>query len=228
MNLQVYVKNKNYIFIYNIIFVQLFFEMKHMIKFYIILYFSIAKIKCQKMELIGNGDKCSSNADCSSSSFCCSEGKCQNGSFCMIGIKILNDVCDFRYECLSRCCVDGVCGQDIMHCRQYCERNSQCDSACCGEHHCTLDIVCEGNKVNSDYCDINSECVSGLCKKNVCRPKSENKHHCLTHNECLGGYCENNICSVRKDLNILYQKVITTILVLAAILILIMGIIYWL
>ena len=146
----------------------------------------------------------------------------------MIGIKSLNDVCDFRYECLSRCCVNGRCGEHVANCRKFCLKNEDCESGCCGESHCTLDIVCEGNKVNSDYCDKHEECVSKLCRDKVCYPKSKNKHHCLTNNECFSGYCEDNVCQDKQNINELYQKLITTILVFFAMIIVIMGIIFWL
>lgn len=73
------------------------------------------------------------------------------GSLCMMGIKHKKDVCDFDYECLSRCCVSGTCRHHRdAECRMSCKKNSECPTGCCGDNHCVLDAVCDGNKVNGD------------------------------------------------------------------------------
>lgn len=56
------------------------------------------------------GQSCLNNYDCFASSVCCSRGACHDSSICLMGLKPLNDSCDFNYECQSRCCsVDSIC-----------------------------------------------------------------------------------------------------------------------
>ena len=45
------------------------------------------------------GTPCKENYDCSESSFCCSESKCVLGKYCELGLKPINDNCNFKYEC---------------------------------------------------------------------------------------------------------------------------------
>jgi hypothetical protein len=49
------------------------------------------------------GDECNANRQCFDTN-CCSKGKCQTSFVCYNGFKVLNDNCDYNYECYSRCC----------------------------------------------------------------------------------------------------------------------------
>ena len=50
------------------------------------------------------GQYCQNNYHCNVSSWCCSEYKCVPGIICQNGQKEINDVCDYQFECFSRCC----------------------------------------------------------------------------------------------------------------------------
>ena len=105
------------------------------------------------------------------------------------------DICDYNFECMSRCCVGNVCSH-FLECYQKCERNSECTdpiNPCCSEGYCTSNIVCEGNKNVGDTCDFNSECVTD---------------NCHTHD---------HICYTRSDISEDEQTLLTTLLVLAII-----------
>jgi len=58
---------------------------------------------------------CKANNDCINTTFCCSSYSCVNPRTCLHGNKTELDVCDYNFECLSRCCVAGVCNH-ILEC----------------------------------------------------------------------------------------------------------------
>ena len=68
---------------------------------------------------------CRANNDCISTTFCCSSYSCVNPRTCLHGNKTELDVCDYNFECLSRCCVNGTCNH-ILECYSQCETNSEC------------------------------------------------------------------------------------------------------
>lgn len=44
------------------------------------------------------------NNDCIDTTFCCSSYSCVHPNICLYGSKQPSDVCDYNFECLSRCC----------------------------------------------------------------------------------------------------------------------------
>ena len=58
---------------------------------------------------------CQANNDCIQTTFCCSSYSCVNPRTCLHGNKTELDVCDYNFECLSRCCVGGTCNH-ILEC----------------------------------------------------------------------------------------------------------------
>ena len=68
---------------------------------------------------------CRANNDCISTTFCCSSYSCVNPRTCLHGNKTELDVCDYNFECLSRCCVNGACNH-ILQCYAQCETNQDC------------------------------------------------------------------------------------------------------
>ena len=106
-----------------------------------------------------------------------------NPRTCLHGNKTELDVCDYNFECLSRCCINGTCNH-ILECYAQCQTNQDCfgkmiqgtrvdnprhdlvsqvHQGCCSSNLCTEAIVCEGNKLLGDYCDTDTECLSELC-----------------------------------------------------------------
>lgn len=100
--------------------------------------------------------ECSSNQECKNTN-CCSKGKCQTSFVCYNGFKVLDDNCDFNYECYSRCCDKSsfaVC-TEFKNCYSRCQTNQDCENLnffllgenettiqedvapCCSEGHCT-------------------------------------------------------------------------------------------
>ena len=115
---------------------------------------------------------CNSNGDCIATTYCCSDYSCTDPGICLHGGKFQDDMCDFSFECMSRCCVNGVCSHFLL-CRQSCRSNSDCKvhsrTPCCSEGFCTDSIVCQGNKNDGDTCSIDEECMSQFCsKKKLC------------------------------------------------------------
>lgn len=116
------------------------------------------------------GQSCQNNYHCNVSSWCCSEYKCVPGIICQNGQKEINDVCDYQFECFSRCCNKNTnkCSP-FMDCVQECKSNKDCTSGCCSINYCSATTTCNsGRKVENDYCDVSSECKSMLCIKNKC------------------------------------------------------------
>ena len=68
---------------------------------------------------------CKANNDCISTTFCCSSYSCVNPRTCLHGNKTENDFCDYNFECLSRCCVNGRCNH-ILECYSQCNTNQDC------------------------------------------------------------------------------------------------------
>lgn len=68
---------------------------------------------------------CMANNDCIKTTFCCSSYSCVNPRTCLHGNKTELDVCDYNFECLSRCCVKGMCNH-ILECYSQCESNQDC------------------------------------------------------------------------------------------------------
>ena len=68
---------------------------------------------------------CKANNDCISTTFCCSGYSCVNPRTCLHGNKTENDFCDYNFECLSRCCVNGRCNH-ILECYSQCQTNADC------------------------------------------------------------------------------------------------------
>ena len=68
---------------------------------------------------------CKANNDCIQTTFCCSSYSCVNPRTCLHGNKTELDVCDYNFECLSRCCVNGACNH-ILQCYSQCETNQDC------------------------------------------------------------------------------------------------------
>ena len=121
-----------------------------------------------------------------------------NPRTCLHGNKTENDFCDYNFECLSRCCVNGRCNH-ILECYSQCQTNQDClgktiegkrvdnprsvspnqlNTGCCSSNLCTEAIVCEGNKLLGDYCDHNDECLSELCE--------QNEHKCISYDSQSG------------------------------------------
>ena len=140
---------------------------------------------------------CKANNDCINTTFCCSSYSCVNPRTCLHGNKTELDVCDYNFECLSRCCVGGVCNH-ILECYSQCENNSDCigkaiqgtrvdnpspnsfsqtSQGCCSTGLCTEAIVCKGNKLLGDFCDNNTECLSELC--------DISQHKCISNHDKL-------------------------------------------
>ena len=111
---------------------------------------------------------CRLNEDCQKSSWCCSGGKCVPGSTCYQGSKLIDDFCDYGFECLSRCCPAGnkKCSS-FMYCAEQCETNSDCAMDCCSFGYCSSANVCFGRKVDGDNCGADSECASQICSVGV-------------------------------------------------------------
>ena len=124
-------------------------------------------------------DICTTNYDCIESSYCCTNFSCGDPGYCLNGRKVKGDICDFNFECLSRCCGQGVCSH-FMSCYQKCGNNVECNSlhdqeGCCSDNFCTASIVCSGNKIVGDYCDNSTECLSQACLENKCQMLTANK-----------------------------------------------------
>ena len=117
------------------------------------------------ISLTGTDIFCNTNNDCINTTFCCSTYSCVHPSKCLHGYKVTEDVCDYNFECFSRCCFLNQCSH-FFNCYEPCMRNSDCasSSGCCSEGYCTHDVVCLGNKVNFDYCDSDEECLSRFCQ----------------------------------------------------------------
>lgn len=116
------------------------------------------------------GKTCDSNKNCSDSTFCCSAGKCVHGSICFYGQKYLKDVCDYNFECLTRCCSPRAhnCSK-FVECVQQCDTNSDCNTGCCSLGYCSAPTLCTtGNKQDEDYCDTDSECFNKRCHNHMC------------------------------------------------------------
>lgn len=81
----------------------------------------------------------------------------------------MDDVCDYHFECLTRCCnkSTAICAH-FFQCVQSCKRNSECNSECCSFGYCSSENLCFSRKIDGDYCDKASECESALCTKNKC------------------------------------------------------------
>lgn len=112
------------------------------------------------------GQYCDANRDCWRTSTCCSTKRCVMGYSCISGLKIVNDYCDFGYECLSHCCVKNMCSIKYS-CLEKCSYNSDCASNCCSQGVCTSTITCDGLKKMDDFCNHGSECLSGYCEKST-------------------------------------------------------------
>ena len=113
---------------------------------------------------------CSSNYHCNVSSWCCSEYKCVPGLICQNGQKEINDVCDYQFECFSRCCNKKTkkCSP-VIDCVQECKVNKDCTTGCCSFGYCSATSTCtSGKKVNDDYCDKDTECKNRKCLENKC------------------------------------------------------------
>ena len=118
---------------------------------------------------------CKLNADCEASTFCCSDFSCSDPSICLHGKKLNSDMCDYGFECYSRCCVEGACSH-FLNCIHKCTNNEECaavDLMCCSQGQCTESIVCQGNKGIGDYCATSDECMSSYCdtQNNICVSK---------------------------------------------------------
>ena len=114
---------------------------------------------------------CKNNDDCILSTYCCSDFSCADPGICLHGNKLQMDTCDFNFECMSRCCVDGICTH-FLNCYQKCASNVDCEgqvTPCCSQDYCTQAIVCEGNKSIGDTCSDSSECLTDYCDKAVGR-----------------------------------------------------------
>ena len=68
---------------------------------------------------------CTENIDCLSSTYCCSLGTCSDPSVCLYGNKIEEDMCDFGFECMSKCCFQGTCSP-YFSCFKTCSSNHNC------------------------------------------------------------------------------------------------------
>lgn len=113
---------------------------------------------------------CSSNYHCNVSSWCCSEYKCVPGFICQNGQKEINDVCDYQFECFSRCCNKNTkkCSP-VIDCVQECKANKDCTTGCCSFGYCSATNTCAlGRKADEDYCDSGTECKNEKCLKNKC------------------------------------------------------------
>ena len=113
---------------------------------------------------------CSSNYHCNVSSWCCSEYKCVPGFICQNGQKEINDVCDYQFECFSRCCNKNTkkCSP-VIDCVQDCKVNKDCTTVCCSFGYCSATNTCSlGRKADEDYCDTATECKNRNCLKNKC------------------------------------------------------------
>ena len=113
--------------------------------------------------IVPNEIFCKLNDDCIDTTYCCSDYSCVHPSKCLHGQKVIEDTCDYNFECYSRCCTNNVCAH-FLNCYKTCSSNSECDeSGCCSEGYCTHDVVCEGNKVINDSCDEHKECLTRYC-----------------------------------------------------------------
>ena len=87
---------------------------------------------------------CTSNEVCTATS-CCSYADCVDSWVCLKGLKMQGDICDFNYECGTKCCSAGVCGHYLL-CYNFCVSNTDCSTltgkTCCSGGYCTDDIVC--------------------------------------------------------------------------------------
>ena len=108
------------------------------------------------------GVPCLMNVDCQKSSWCCSGGKCVPGSTCYYGSKLIDDFCQYEYECLSRCCTKNACS-NFVYCAKTCTDNSNCVTGCCSFGYCSAPNVCAGRKADRDTCDKDKECISSSC-----------------------------------------------------------------
>jgi len=143
---------------------------------FLALYLSLTRCQAQdSLQVLESdiGDSCVENEDCSLTTHCCSEGKCVPGRVCLLGLKSLNDTCNYYFECYSRCCFNNQTCLHFRHCVQQCESNSDCNTGCCSLNVCSADSTClTGRKIDGDYCDLNSECANNLCSYHRCT-KSE-------------------------------------------------------
>ena len=116
-------------------------------------------------------EQCSENKECDSSTFCCSQNLCRSGDICIFGKKLTRDVCEYNYECLSRCCSSNKCSP-INHCMIKCQKNSDCgaEEPCCSFGYCSgNNVICtQGMKVDYDMCESTSECQSQQCIHGRC------------------------------------------------------------
>lgn len=112
---------------------------------------------------------CTGNQDCINTTFCCSAYSCVHPNVCLQGSKLQDDLCNYNFECMSRCCDQFKCTH-FQNCYQKCNRNSDCYDTgnCCSEKQCTDSQVCNNNKVMGDYCESSSECISNYCFSNEC------------------------------------------------------------
>ena len=120
------------------------------------------------------------NDDCES--ICCSNspspslhsGRCKPAALCFDGFRLIDDRCEFTYECQSRCCLvrDDQQGKQCSKfrlCMQECTMNMDCETNCCVSNLCQATDMClQGIKVQSEYCDMNFECVSQYCNNHKC------------------------------------------------------------
>ena len=123
------------------------------------------------IDIVNNLGFCNVNADCESSTYCCSDFSCADPSICLHGGKQQNDMCDYGFECMSRCCVDMVCSH-FLNCYQTCKSNEECtedSTPCCSQGYCTDNIVCQGNKSVGDTCSHSYECLSDYCENKTCK-----------------------------------------------------------
>jgi len=56
---------------------------------------------------------CKKNQDCINSTYCCKDFSCADPKICLHGGKQVEDICDFNFECMSRCCQEGQCSHPL-------------------------------------------------------------------------------------------------------------------
>ncbi|CDW86388.1 UNKNOWN [Stylonychia lemnae] len=112
---------------------------------------------------------CLTNDDCIDTTFCCSTYSCVHPNICLLGSKLQDDICDYNFECMSRCCDKKRCGH-FQKCFQSCTTNNDCatTSRCCSQRQCTDAVVCDANKIKGDYCQSSEECITNYCFQNEC------------------------------------------------------------